>query len=596
MLRRLLGWFVACAFGLLAPSSGAPQTNDPLASALRPSISTNPADYPSNVWVTGGLAKVKPDAAPGAVHWAEVSAARNEFESFQVHVRATAQPIQMDLSISDFAGPGGRRIAADPNVRVFRESYSNVRQVSDLNGASGLIPDALIPVRDTIFHELRNAFPTTIPTSQTRSAWVDVFVPPATPSGYYSATVTVKDGAKVLAHIPVVLKVWDFELPSTATLKSAFGLSYGTLATAAYKDYPGAGKFPGANGDSELGLALAHSMVARFFLDHRVSISAAAVNPTVPHGDWDRFDKVYGPLLAGTAGTTLAGARLTTLQYPNSKFDPEDLRDWVSHFHKKGWLPVLFNYACDEPPSGCTWAQLVQRTASFHLIAPGIPNLVTMDIDTARREGVLDDIDILPVVLNEFFQRDHGSQRPHYDTWLEHPGKELWWYQSCNQHESCSNGHAGPKSSTWPSYMIDATPVRNRVFQWMAFLDKVQGELYYQTDFWKDDPWDHMYDFGGNGDGVLFYPGTTDKIGGKRPIPVASIRLKLIRDGMEDYEYLSLLQKAGYGDLADKIAHTFIQNPLTFNNDPQALYAAREQLGVELHRLALEGALKVRRK
>ena len=479
MIRTTLGLVVlTCTVSSLAPSLGAAQDDDPLAAALRPAMSTNPADYPSNVWVTGSLAKVKPDAAPGSVHWAEISAARNEFESFQVHVHATGKPIQLDVAVSDFSGRAGHRIAADPNIQVFRESYSDVRQVSDLNGTPGLIPDALIPVRDSIFHERRNAFPTTVPPGQTRSAWIDVFVPPATPSGYYSATVTVKDEASILARIPVVLKVWDFELPSTATLKSAFGLSYGTLAFAAYKDYEGAGKFPGANGDSELGLALAHSVVARFFLDHRVSISAVAVGPTIPHGDWTTFDKVYGPLLDGDAGTTLKGARLTAMQYPNyAKFDAEDLRDWMSHFRKKHWRPVLFDYVCDEPPSGCTWPQLAQKAASFRLVAPGMPNLVTTNIEFARREGVLDQLDILAVVLNEFFQRDHGDQRSHYDSWLAHPGKELWWYQSCNQHESCGNGASGPKSSTWPSYMIDASPVRNRVFQWLAFLDQVQGEL-----------------------------------------------------------------------------------------------------------------------
>ena len=87
----------------------------------------------------------------------------------------------------------------------------------------------------------------------------------------------------------------------------------------------------------------------------------------------------------------------------------------------------------------------------------------------------------------------------------------------------------------------------------------------------------------------MFYPGTVDKIGGQRPTPIASIRLKLIRDGMEDYEYLFSLQQAGDGELAEQIAHTFIQNPLTFNNDPAALYAARERLGAELHRLGRTG-------
>ena len=206
MIRLTLGLVVlACTVSSLAPSLGAAQDDDPLAAALRPAMSTNPADYPSNVWVTGSLAKVKPDAAPGSVHWAEISAARNEFESFQVHVHATGKPIQLDVAVSDFSGRAGHRIAADPNIQVFRESYSDVRQVSDLNGTPGLIPDALIPVRDSIFHERRNAFPTTVPPGQTRSAWIDVFVPPATPSGYYSATVTVKDEASTARIVLIKL-------------------------------------------------------------------------------------------------------------------------------------------------------------------------------------------------------------------------------------------------------------------------------------------------------------------------------------------------------------------------------------------------------
>jgi hypothetical protein len=129
------------------------------------------------------------------------------------------------------------------------------------------------------------------------------------------------------------------------------------------------------------------------------------------------------------------------------------------------------------------------------------------------------------------------SLRPEYDAWLARPNKRLWWYQSCDQHESCANGTPGPADSTWPSYMVDASPVRNRIFQWMAFLYKIQGELYYQVDYcWtatdcaSPDPWVSVYAFGGNGDGTLFYPGTPDRIGGNAPIPVASIRLKLIRD------------------------------------------------------------------
>jgi hypothetical protein len=487
--------------------------------------------------------------------------------------------------VGDFAGSRVGRIPADPNVQVFRESYARIRQVSDLNGIAGWVPDALIPVRDSTFHEQRNAFPVTIPSRQTRSAWIDVFVPPSTPSGYYSSTVVVKDGGSVLARVPVLLTVWDFELPSTATLKSAFGLGFGSLAARAYKGDDGPGKFPGANGDAEMGRAISNAAVAAFFLDHRITISEVTGRLN-PRGDWSRFDKLCEPLLNGNADTTLKGARLTSLRYSNNVVDAGDVGDWAGHFQKKGWWAALFNYVCDEPPRGCTWAQLAQRSAAFRRVAPALRNLVTTDIDSAGGQGVLDNIDILTVSLNDLFTRARGDQRARYDRWLAQPGKQIWWYQSCPQHQSCDNGISGQNSSTWPSYMIDAAPVRNRVFQWMAYLYRIEGELYYLTDLWREDPWDHLYDFGGNGDGALFYPGTVDKIGGNRPTVVASIRLKLIRDGMEDYEYLHALQKQGRGDFAEKVSRTFIQNVLTFDSNPEALLAARGQLGAELHALA----------
>jgi len=167
--------------------------------------------------------------------------------------------------------------------------------------------------------------------------------------------------------------------------------------------------------------------------------------------------------------------------------------------------------------------------------------------------------------------RDGKNQRSAYDGWLKGKNKHVWWYQSCDEHESCSNGFPGGKESTWPSYMVDATPVRNRVFQWLAFLDRIESELYYQTDYcWtatcngSTDPWQTVYAFGGNGDGTLFYPGTPAKIGGTTPVSVSSIRLNLIRDGMEDFEYLNALAKAGQRTYAEKVARSFIKNALTF--------------------------------
>ena len=72
--------------------------------------------------------------------------------------------------------------------------------------------------------------------------------------------------------------------------------------------------------------------------------------------------------------------------------------------------------------------------------------------------------------------------------------------------------------------------------EWMSFSYDMQGELYYEVTmaFFSGDPWVNQTAFGGSGDGTLFYPGTTSRIGGQTEIPIESLRLKGIRDGMED--------------------------------------------------------------
>ena len=74
----------------------------------------------------------------------------------------------------------------------------------------------------------------------------------------------------------------------------------------------------------------------------------------------------------------------------------------------------------------------------------------------------------------------------------------------------------------------------------------MQGELYYSMDeafARKPDVWKDVNLYSGNGDGTLFYPGRPQIIGGTKQIPIESIRLKLIREGLEDYEYLAMLTK-----------------------------------------------------
>ncbi|MEI8257127.1 MAG: hypothetical protein WCJ30_15750 [Deltaproteobacteria bacterium] len=58
--------------------------------------------------------------------------------------------------------------------------------------------------------------------------WVQLFAGRNEFESWYTGTVTVRDGATVLAQLPVRLGVWDFELNATASLSSTFEISWWT--------------------------------------------------------------------------------------------------------------------------------------------------------------------------------------------------------------------------------------------------------------------------------------------------------------------------------------------------------------------------------
>jgi hypothetical protein len=137
--------------------------------------------------------------------------------------------------------------------------------------------------------------------------------------------------------------------------------------------------------------------------------------------------------------------------------------------------------------------------------------------------------------------------------------------------------------------MIDIPAPANRVMQWVAWKFRIEGELYFSMNeaYGPDkDPWTSVFLFGGNGDGTLFYPGRPDRIGGRTDIPIESIRLKLIREGMEDYEYLALLAKLGGSGAADEFADRIVKKPYQWESQPETFLKVRQELGMALDRLA----------
>ncbi len=66
----------------------------------------------------------------------------------------------------------------------------------------------------------------------------------------------------------------------------------------------------------------------------------------------------------------------------------------------------------------------------------------------------------------------------------------------------------------------------------------------------------------------------------KAPLP--SLRLKWIREGVEDYEYIELMKKAGKSDVALELARQLGEDFRHWNADPKLLFAVRSRMGEAL--------------
>jgi hypothetical protein len=549
---------------------------------------------PIRWWIADSLAKIKPlDAFPNApVKHAAVYAGRNEFEPFQIVLRAEDQDIPgVDIEFSDLQTSQGAAISRN-NVTVYSEQFLNITQPSTMGGEAGLWPDPLIPRIDRYTHERRNAFPTLLRRGRNQPLWVEIFVPAGTQPGKYAGWARVTSGGRVACSIPIALTVWAFTLPSTATLRSSFGLNGIALLKKHRGHY--------TNDDELYTLTRVYAQAA---LQHRISIHGGSMVPPKFGGDsgrlrldWRGYDAEVGPFLNGTAipeGEPLHGAKATSVELRTPKsFPREEQRAeyWAAsaqHFQQAGWSDRLFLYLWDEPPAA-DYPKVLERGRASLRAYPGIRNLLTTPFTTKLEEAVQIWTPLVNCLERKPGSDDFCVEAPPMEAYLREVerGKSLWFYQSCASH-GC-NAPGGHYFEGWPSYMIDASGAANRVMQWVAWKYKIEGELYFSMNEafgHAQDPWTDVRLFGGNGDGTLFYPGRPDRIGGVTDIPIESIRLKLIRKGMEDYEYLALLAKLGGPQAAGKYADRIVTKPYVWESRPEVFLRVRQEMGEELSRL-----------
>jgi hypothetical protein len=518
------------------------------------------------VRVVSPLVQVFPSTVPAGETVARVEAARGEHEPFQIVVHAGASRLSV-VRATTTPLDGGRIVP-----RLYRVAYLPVTTPSSVEGHPGPWPDALVPDVDALVGEPRRAFPFDVPAHEARAIWVELYVPPDATPGRHRGALTVTSDGQAAVTVPLELTVHDFMLPRTSSLPVTFGFATSEMAAG----------HPGLDGPELFALARRYAILA---LRHRISIHGGTNEPPAWHVragqlsvDFTAYDAEVGPFLDGTVdrGGPAEGARWSAFEVRiPQKLDgaarAEYTRQLVAHLKQKGWLARAFDYTFDEPND--TQIDAVKhRAMMLYSVAPEVPRLVTHALDERLRGAV----DIWCPVVNFVDDKPGNSRLPPR---AAYEGERLWWYQSCMSH-GC-NIVGGDYFTGWPSNVVDAPAMAHRILPWLTFRYRVQGELYFDTVAaygGGKDPWRDQQRFGGNGDGTLFYPGRVAIIGGKHDIPIESIRLQLIREGLEDYEYLRLYERAAGPRAAAALARSIAGKTYAWQHDGALLLAARRRM------------------
>jgi hypothetical protein len=368
----------------------------------------------------------------------------------------------------------------------------------------------------------------------------------ATP-GIYKADLsfTVK---KEKITLPVQIKIYDLVLPSKFELKTSFGFApwqvlqkhYGSWHKDEQKLY-----------DQYYKLALEHRIDL-----HKIYLKfpeKEAKDPLVdaPKGH-QSFKQQTASLYAGENHQNHFQMAVTDLpipeEYKNLKVEsPKILKDIESFWKnlnasviKNNFKDKTFVYYVDEPKEKDLKA-LGDDLRQIKKWAPDIKFLVTTPYRPSLEGAV--DIWVLNLVL---WERPTEKSAEFYKQRQIQKKEELWFYVGCNSH-GCSEAD----DIMNPDFSTDRPSAYLRVFPWMALRYGATGVLYYDTVYTYNhgsasSPWIDSFDFTGYGEGGLFYPCTVKLGGCKTPHVIPSLRLKILRDGLEDVQIVSQALAKGF--------------------------------------------------
>ena len=476
----------------------------------------------------------------------EYDMAKNEIEGAQVIITPTDdyKVRSFDVSVSDLKNANGDVISKD-SVKVYLQKYVRIDKQINYNNAygTGHQPDPILP-----FETAKEYGENTV-VGKNQGIYVTVETEADTPEGTYSGNLTVNIDGKNF-NVPMDVDVWNFAISDAVHTRTAFSV-WGSYFMNNEMDYTlekveAYNEALRQNRLSPLDLTFDErgtkdEMVDKFIEQAKIATADERVTTyRLPAGFGEGYDD----------DTTNLRTRTLVKMVKASTEDCCIIDKLIFYFGS----------TIDEP-----WL-----TKTEHLVNPCVESVrqsaentiqqLTQDgwFDTVSAEfgeHVKEKLRSTPMIVTgpyeTFYVQDGGitycplfdqfsteEQRAIYANEKEKNG-EVWWY-----------GCTGP-CYPWPTYHIDDHLLGARVLNWMMYDYNIDGNLYWCVNAWKvdgrtEDVYDVVDPTHMNGDGYLFYPGIDYGL----DVPVSSLRMETIRDGMEDYEYLYELEQltAGLSD------------------------------------------------
>lgn len=486
------------------------------------------------LWTAPAAQKVfRTDGPPGAGGKAalDLAAARGEVESTQLVLRPEHEVELTSAKIGNLTAANQRSVITN-QVSLFRVGYVRIeREKKDY-------PDPLPPLR----------LPLRLAAGTAQPLWVNVKVPWAAAAGIYSGELALGFSDGTRAAVPLRLRVFDFALPKTPSARTAFGLSYPLMLR-----QEGA---PAKGGRADTLRRQYYEML----LEHRVSAYELPCDLKSPEA----------------ARLLEKDPRLTSFRIPYSD-NESSLTATITMLRDRECFGKGYFYQVDEPKTAAEYAHLRQVCEKIHKLAPEAkivaPYYCAPAFDKTKTPyDMMDGLVNIWCPVSNVAERDVAPLRER-----QAKGGELWWYVCC-----------GP-GKPYPNLMVDWPGIDHRILFWQQKWLGVQGLLYWSTTHWDPkttpDPWRNIGTYVTKdkhvsyGDGSLFYPGRTVGESG----PVSSIRLELVREGLDDFDYLTLHEKKMGAAATRALLGQAVGDKLkTHETNPAKLEALRRKLAGEI--------------